>query len=179
MNPGKLKDIRLLVLDVDGVLTSGMFTILPSGEETKSFNSKDGSGLKYWMRTGGKVALISGRDSVVVTLRAKELGIDAVRQGCKNKAPVLMEVLDELGVPPEETLVMGDDLPDMPMFHICGLSACPADAVEDIRNIADYVCHTECGRGCVREVIEWILRSTGKWDDILVRYRPDSEGADE
>jgi len=179
MNPEKLKDIRLMVLDVDGVLTDGRFTILPSGEETKSFNSKDGSGLKYWMRTGGKIAFISGRSSKVVEMRAKELGIDVVRQGCKNKAPVLKEVLQELDVSPAEAAVIGDDLPDMPMFHICGMTACPSDAVEDVRDAADYVCLTEGGHGCVREVVEMILRATGKWDVVLERYRPDSEGVEE
>ena len=169
--------IRLFVLDVDGVLTDGTFTLMPDGHEVKSFHSSDGAGLKYWMRTSGLVALISGRKSEVVTMRANELGIETVRQGCKFKAPVLKEVLEELGVSPGETLVMGDDLPDLPMFHICGFSACPSDAVEDVRLAADYVCRTPGGRGCVREMVEIILRSTGKWDDIMVRYQPESEGS--
>jgi 3-deoxy-D-manno-octulosonate 8-phosphate phosphatase (KDO 8-P phosphatase) len=174
-----LARIRLLVLDVDGVLTDGQFTILPSGEETKSFNSKDGSGIKFWIRAGGMVALISGRKSDVVAHRAKELGVDAVRQGCKKKAPVLREILEELDVSPDEAIVMGDDLPDLPLFHICAMSACPANAVREVRDAADYVCGADGGSGCVREVVELILRDTGKWDRIMDRYRPGAEGVEE
>ena len=169
---GKIKSIELLVLDVDGVLTDGKFTIMPNGDEYKSFHSKDGAGIKYWMRTGGKVALISGRDSKVVSLRAKELGIETVRQGCKNKAPVLLEVLEELNIEPSAAIAVGDDLPDLPMFHICGLSACPSDAVEEVKQTADYVCETRSGEGCVREVVEMMLRAPGKRETNMERYRP-------
>jgi len=173
----RLGSIELVVVDVDGVLTDGKFIIMPSGDEYKMFNAKDGAGIKYWIRVGGKVALISGRESRSVSLRAEELGVDILKQGCKNKADVLSEVLAELDVFPSAAMVIGDDLPDLPMFHMCGLAACPSDAVEEVRCEADYVCRNGGGCGCVREVLELILKETGKWDKVMERYRVESDGS--
>ncbi len=172
----RLNAVKLLVLDVDGVLTDGRFIIMPSGEEYKPFNAKDGSGIKYWIRAGGTVAFISGRDSAAVAARAEELGVDIVRQGCKRKAPVLTAVLDELEMAPGAVMVVGDDLPDLPLFDLCGLTACPADAVDEVREAADYVCRARGGDGCVREVVELLLKGTGRWDTIMQRYRPNGDG---
>ena len=169
-----LKKIELLVLDVDGVMTDGKFLLSPNGDEFKPFNAKDGAGIKYWMRTGGTVAIISGRNSNAVVIRAGELGVSFVRQGCKNKAPVLAEIFEESGIDPSATAIMGDDLPDLPMFHMSGISACPSDAVADVRQQADYVCNTGGGNGCVREFIEVILKKTGKWESVMERYLPDN-----
>ena len=162
--------IKLLVLDVDGVLSDGSIFMSASGDEIKAFNVKDGSGMKYWMRCGGKIAWITGRECKLVENRAAELGIDILRQGCKVKLPAYQEVLAELGVSPEETAVVGDDLPDIPMLMRCGFSAAPSDAVEEVRTRADYVCTAAGGRGCVREVVELILKNTGKWEQIMERY---------
>lgn len=175
----RLKAVELLVLDVDGVLTDGRFIIMPSGEEYKPFNAKDGSGIKYWIRAGGTVAFISGRDSAAVAVRAEELGVKVLRQGCKRKGPVLAAVLDELGTAPAAAMVVGDDLPDLPMFHLCGLTACPADAVDEVRDAADYICRARGGDGCVREVVELLLKETGRWDTIMQRYRPGGDGGRE
>lgn len=176
MNEIDYGKIRLLVLDVDGVMTDGRIILSASGEETKSFCVKDGSGMKYWKRQGGLLAIITGRESPVVDHRAAELDVDAVRQNRKDKAPAFQEVLAALGVGPEETAVIGDDLPDLPMMRRCAFSACPADAVEEVRRQADYVCRAPGGRGAVREVVEHILRRAGTWEKILQRYLPEGEG---
>ncbi|MFP3937605.1 MAG: KdsC family phosphatase [Phycisphaerae bacterium] len=167
------RDIELLVLDVDGVLTDGRLIISPTGEETKVFNARDGAGMKYWKRAGGKLAIISGRGSPAVELRAKELAIDAVRINVKDKLPALEEVLSELNVPAEQTAAMGDDLTDIPMLRHCGFAAAPADAHELVHAQVDYVSRLDGGAGCVREIIEMLLKRAGKWDDILSRYFPE------
>jgi 3-deoxy-D-manno-octulosonate 8-phosphate phosphatase (KDO 8-P phosphatase) len=164
--------IDLLVLDVDGVLTDGRIVLTPSGEEIKAFHVRDGSGMKYWKRAGKKLALVTGRSSPAVALRAKELDVDALRVGAKNKLPAYEEVLAELNVPAERAAVVGDDLPDLPMMWRCGFPVAVADAVEDVRRAAAYVTRLPGGAGCVREVIELILKKAGLWEGILARYAP-------
>jgi len=169
--------IKLLVLDVDGVLSDGSIFMGASGEEFKAFNVKDGSGLKYWQRCGGKIAWITGRESTLVENRATELGVNILRQGCKVKLPVYEEVLAELGVAPDETAVIGDDLPDIPMLMRCGFSAAPSDAIDEVCTRVDYVCTASGGKGCVREVVELILKKTGKWEQVMERYlSPENKG---
>lgn len=162
--------IELLVLDVDGVMTDGRIRLTDAGEEIKVFHVRDGSGMKYWKRAGGKIAMLSGRQSPAVLRRAKELGVDAVRTGAKDKLPAYRELLGELSVAAERTAVVGDDLPDLPLFGHCGLAIAVADAVEELRRAADYVTEARGGAGAVREVIELILKRAGKWDGILARY---------
>lgn len=162
--------IKMLVLDVDGVMTDSGIIMTESGDEIKNFNCKDGSGIKYFVRAGGKVAIITGRKSELVRRRAEELSIETLHQNCKNKLPAYEEVLREHGLSQEEVAVIGDDLPDIPMLLRCGFSACPADAVTDVLERVDYVCKLPGGAGCVREVIEMILRSSGKWQAIMARY---------
>jgi 3-deoxy-D-manno-octulosonate 8-phosphate phosphatase (KDO 8-P phosphatase) len=169
--------LELLVLDVDGVLTDGRIILTPSGEEIKAFHARDGAGMKYWRRAGGKLAILSGRASPVVRLRAEELGADAVRLDAKLKLPVYEELLAELGVGPDRTAVMGDDLTDLPLLRRSAFAVAPADAVEEVRAAADYVARAAGGQGCVREVIELILKRAGKWDQVLARYLP-AEGHD-
>ena len=164
--------IQLLVLDVDGVLTDGHIVLTPAGEEIKSFHARDGAGMKYWKRAGGRIAIITGRASPAVARRAVELEIDAVRLGAKSKLPAYREVLAELGVTPAQTAVMGDDLVDLPLLRHCALAAAPADADEMVLRSAHYVARRNGGQGCVRELIEWILKKAGKWDAILQRYLP-------
>ena len=164
--------LELLVLDVDGVLTDGQIMLTGSGDEVKSFDGKDGAGMKYWKRAGGRLAIITGRGSAAVTRRAQELDVDAVRLNAKVKLPAYEEVLAELGVPADRTVVMGDDLPDLPLLRRCAFSAAPADAVEEVRAAVDYVAAAPGGRGCVREVIERVLKQAGTWERILARYLP-------
>ena len=168
--------LELLVLDVDGVLTDGRIAISPRGEEVKTFDAKDGAGIKYWIRAGGKAAMISGRESAAIQARADELGVQAVRVGAKVKLPAYREVLAELGYEPAQAIVMGDDLPDLPLMRECGYSAAPADAVAEVCRAADYIATLPGGQGCVREVVERVLKRAGKWGGILARYLGGEEG---
>ncbi len=162
--------IRLLVLDVDGVLTDGGVTYTSAGEETKTFYIRDGSALKYWKRAGLSLAWITGRASEAVTRRAAELGADLVRQNCKDKLPVLREVLQELDISADQAAVIGDDLTDLSMIRLCGFSAAPADATTEVLEQVDYVCQKPGGKGCVREVVELLLKGANKWQKIMARY---------
>ncbi len=173
----RYSDIDLLVLDVDGVLTDGRIVLTPAGEEIKSFHVRDGSAMKWWGRVGKKLALITGRGSKAVEIRASDLGVDAYRLNAKDKLPAYKEVLAELGVPPERTAVVGDDLPDLPLLRRCAFPVAVADAVEEVRLQAAYITRANGGEGAVREVIELILKKAGLWEHILSRYIDDGEGA--
>ena len=164
--------LRLLVLDVDGVLTDGRITLTEAGQEIKSFHCRDGSGMKYWLRAGGKLAIITGRGSPAVSARAREIGVEAVYLNAKEKLPVYQRALDELGVSARQTIVVGDDLPDLPLMTRCGFAVAVADAPRELKRMAAYVTKLPGGAGCVREVIELILKKAGKWDQILSRYLP-------
>ena len=158
--------IKLLILDVDGVLTDGRITINEKGEEVKSFNVKDGLGLKILMSTGIEVVIITGRKSMVVKHRAKELGIDEVWQGIKDKRMLCKKIIGEKGLKKEEVCCIGDDLPDLAMFMEAGLRIAVADGVEEICEEADFVTKKNGGYGAVREACEWILKSKGVWPKI-------------
>jgi len=164
--------LQLLVLDVDGVMTDGRIILTPDGQEIKAFDSKDGAGIKYWIRAGGQVAFISGRSSAAVQVRADDLGVQVVRMYAKDKLPVYREVLAELGLAAAQAVVMGDDLPDLPLLRECGFSAAPSDAVPEIRQAVDYIATLPGGRGCVREVIDVVLKKSGRWGRIMARYLP-------
>jgi 3-deoxy-D-manno-octulosonate 8-phosphate phosphatase (KDO 8-P phosphatase) len=164
--------LQLLVLDVDGVMTDGRIILTPDGQEIKAFDSKDGAGIKYWIRAGGHVAFISGRGSQAVQVRADDLGVQVVRMHAKDKLPVYREVLAELGLSASQAVVMGDDLPDLPLLRECGFSAGPSDAVPEIRQAVDYITTLPGGRGCVREVIDLVLKRSGRWGGIMARYVP-------
>jgi 3-deoxy-D-manno-octulosonate 8-phosphate phosphatase (KDO 8-P phosphatase) len=166
------KRLQLLVLDVDGVMTDGRIILTPDGHEIKAFDCKDGAGIKYWIRAGGQVAFITGRGSPAVQLRADDLGVQVVRMHAKDKLAVYREVLAELGLDAAQAVVMGDDLPDLPLLRECGFSAGPCDAVPDIRQEVDYITTLPGGRGCVREVIDMVLKKSGRWGGIMARYMP-------
>lgn len=167
--------IELLVLDVDGVLTDGRITLTPSGEEIKSFHVRDGTGMKYWKRAGRKLAFLSGRGGEATRRRAEELGIDIVRLNCKDKLPAYEGILQQLGLDAARSAVVGDDLTDLPVLRRCGFAVAVADAAEETRAAADYVTVKPGGAGCVREVVELLLRKAGLWDQTLQRYRPAAE----
>lgn len=168
--------IDLLVLDVDGVMTDGKIILTPAGEEIKEFHVRDGSGMKFWRRAGKKIAIITGRGSPVIALRAKDLGVDALRIDARNKLPAYQEVLAELNVPADRTAVMGDDLPDLPLMFRCALPIAVADACDEVRQAAKYVTRVPGGRGAVREAIELILKASGAWQNIMARYQAGNEG---
>ena len=162
----KSASIKLLILDVDGVLTDGRITMNERGEEVKSFDVKDGLGLKMLMSTGIEVVIITGRKSMVVEHRAKELGIDEVWQGIKDKGALSRKIIEEKGLEKNEVCCIGDDLPDLAMFMEAGLRIAVADGVEEVREEADFVTKKKGGYGAVREACEWILKSKGAWSKI-------------
>ena len=166
--------IDLLVLDVDGVLTDGRITLTASGEEIKSFHVRDGAGMKYWKRSGRKLAIISGRGSPAVLRRAEELDVDAVRLNCHDKLPAFEAVVAELGTESQHSACIGDDLTDLPMMRLAGFCAAVADAAEEVRQAADYVTQRPGGAGAAREVIELLLKKAGLWGAVMARYLPRS-----
>lgn len=152
-----LRRIRLVVLDVDGVLSDGRIIYDESGTEFKSFDALDGYGIRKATAAGLVLALISGRKSKVVVHRAQELGIGEVHQGVKDKLAVLKSLLKKYRLAPADVCCVGDDEPDIPMLGDAGFSAAPPRAVPAVRQVVDYVTTAEGGRGAVREVIELIL----------------------
>jgi 3-deoxy-D-manno-octulosonate 8-phosphate phosphatase (KDO 8-P phosphatase) len=163
--------IELLVLDVDGVLTDGAIVYTDNGVEVKAFHVRDGSALKLWQIEGKQAAIISGRTSRAVEVRAAELGVAPVLQGRADKLAAYRELLAGLGVRPEQACCVGDDLPDLPLLRNCGLAVAAADACPEARADAHYVTRTPGGRGAVREAIELILRCQGRWQRAVERYR--------
>jgi len=164
--------IDWLVLDVDGVLTNGGIVYGTQGLEVKQFHVRDGSGLKCWRLAGKRAALITGRSSPVVDLRAAELGIDKVFQGAAEKGSAYEELLRDSNVNPAAVCCVGDDLPDLPLLRRCGLAVAVADASADVRAEAHYITRTPGGKGAVREIIELILRCQGEWLRLVERLCP-------
>ena len=163
--------IRLLVLDVDGVLTDGGIHIDDRGAETKIFHVRDGTGISAWLRLGNEAAIITGRTSLVVAHRARELGIRHVFQGLPQKLDIFDALLRDLAMEAAETAVIGDDLQDLPLLERAGYPIAVADAVSEVRAVAHYVTRTPGGRGAVREAIEHLLREAGQWDQVIARFR--------
>jgi 3-deoxy-D-manno-octulosonate 8-phosphate phosphatase (KDO 8-P phosphatase) len=162
--------IRLLLMDCDGVLTDGRLWLTDDGDEQKTFNTKDGLGLALLHSAGLRSGVISGRTSKALARRAQELGVEFVRQGDPNKIEAFDEVLRLAKVDENEVAFVGDDLPDIPLMQRAELAVAVADATEEVRSVAHYVTQTEGGRGAVREVIEIILKSQGRWNDIVEFY---------
>lgn len=149
-----MSKIKLLVMDVDGTLTDGKIYMGNNGEVMKAFDVKDGCGIKDILPTLGIVpVIITGRVSQIVQNRAKELGITELHQGVRDKLSVLKEVAEKYKAVPEEIAYIGDDINDLDCIEYCGFSACPNDAVEEIKNAVDYVCKYDGGRGSVRCII--------------------------
>lgn len=171
-NPS-LEDIKLLVLDVDGVLTDGTVAINADGSGTGFFNALDGHGIRLWRRAGLKVAFLSGRASEAANCRAKELDVDFVFQNCLDKLPVVEKLLEQLRLSPRQVACIGDDLPDLPMIRYAGFGAAVANAVDEVKSCADYVTARRGGSGAVREVIEYVLKKTGRWQQLMNRYLPE------
>jgi 3-deoxy-D-manno-octulosonate 8-phosphate phosphatase (KDO 8-P phosphatase) len=167
-----LAQIELLALDVDGVLTDGTLVVHADGTESKCFNSLDGHGIVMWKRAGLKVALISGRASAPTQRRAEQLQIDYVFEDCHDKLPFFKEFIEQVGLPPEKTAYIGDDLTDLPLIRYAGFGVAVANAADEVKRYADYVTVKPGGRGAVREVIEHILKSSDRWAELMKRYLP-------
>lgn len=162
--------VSLLVLDVDGVLTDGSVIYADDGTELKRFHVRDGSGLKFWREAGNRAAIISGRSSVAVDRRAKELGIGPVLQGRSEKLPALDEVLASLKLRPDQVCAIGDDLPDLPVLNRVGLAVAVADACAEVKATAHYVTAVPGGRGAVRDAIEWLMTLQGRWGKVVAKF---------
>ncbi|MBW2604723.1 MAG: HAD-IIIA family hydrolase [Deltaproteobacteria bacterium] len=166
----KLKRIKLLLLDVDGVLTDGGIIYNDNGAETKVFNVKDGLGMRLLMGAGIHLGIITGRRSNALYSRCKDLGINLIYDGVGNKTDVLDALLDQTGVSAKEVAFIGDDLPDLALMKIIGLSIAVGDAHKTILDHADMVTSAKGGHGAVREACETILKAKGLWENILERF---------
>jgi 3-deoxy-D-manno-octulosonate 8-phosphate phosphatase (KDO 8-P phosphatase) len=158
--------LEMLVLDVDGVLTDGSIIYSDRGEEIKAFHVRDGSGLKFWLRLGKKAGVITGRSSPIVARRVQELGLTSVIQGAEDKNLALTRMLAEQKVEAAAVCCVGDDLPDLPLLKQAGFAVAVADACGEAKAAAHFVTTAAGGRGAVREVVELILRSQGRWHEV-------------
>lgn len=172
----QLAKIRLLALDVDGVMTDGSIIIGQEGELSKHFDARDGMGISLALRHGIQVALITGRHSEIVLHRAMELGISSIYENVVYKGKVLEQASNELDIPLEETAFMGDDLNDLPAFGKAAVTFAPADAAPEVRERAMLVSACNGGHGAVRDVIERILKAKGLWDGIVCSYEIQGQG---
>lgn len=170
----QLASIRLLVLDVDGVLTDGVIILDDRGVESKHFSVRDGSAISLWRKCGGKVAILSGRKAECVDRRAAELGITPVIQGAASKIEPFHQILETLKIPAEQTCYMGDDWADLPVLDAAGVSACPSDAAQEVCDFVQVVTKSPGGRGAVREIIETVLKERGVYDELIATIRPAS-----
>jgi 3-deoxy-D-manno-octulosonate 8-phosphate phosphatase (KDO 8-P phosphatase) len=166
----KAREIKLLVLDVDGVLTDGHLWYDNSGEELKAFNIQDGLGIKLLLSSGVDVGIITGRRSALVARRARELGIRHVVQGREDKLTALQTLVEELGIPLPEIAYMGDDLPDLAAIRATGFGIAVANAQSVVAEHADYKTARNGGDGAVREICDLILQAQGKFDAIVEQY---------
>ena len=173
----RARRIRLLVLDVDGVLTDGRMILAERGDELKAFHTHDGLGINLARRCGIVVALVTGEKSPIAQARGAKLGVEDVVLGARRKGDVLAELMAKHGVRPEETAFMGDDLIDVPALERAGLALAPANAVSEVRAIAHVVTRAAGGAGAVRECVELILRAQGRWRDAVRGFVRDHGGA--
>ena len=172
MMQNKIKDIKALVLDVDGTMTDGSIYISEHGEAMKRFDVKDGLGISLLVNAGIAVAVITGRKSQIVLERARELKISEVVQGAAKKGQAMEELAARQGISVEEIAYIGDDLNDLPALAVAGCSFCPADAVEEVKEKCHIVLKHNGGFGAVREAAEIILKAQGKYEDVVQKaYR--------
>ena len=169
-NKEKLKGIKLLILDVDGVMTDGRIIMDNDGRETKNFDVRDGHGLKILQRYGIRVAILTGRQSKVVEHRAKDLDIKDVYQKVFNKKDVFEKIIKNHKLSPDEAVFIGDDIIDIPVLRRVGFSVAVADAADVVKKSVDYITNNKGGYGAVREICEMILKAQGKWPKIAAKY---------
>ena len=164
------KDVKLLILDVDGVLTDGSIILDNEGNEFKVFNVRDGHGIKMLLRAGVRVALITGRHSKVVERRARELGITEVYQRCHIKTVAFDHIIEKYGLSEKEVAYVGDDIVDIPIFQRVGIPIAVRDATDEARDHAALVTQNRGGRGAVREVCDFLLKAKGLWEPMTKEY---------
>jgi 3-deoxy-D-manno-octulosonate 8-phosphate phosphatase (KDO 8-P phosphatase) len=158
-----LNQITTFIFDVDGVLTDGTITLTTSGEMLRTMHTKDGYAMKTAIENGFNICIISGGSNEGVRVRLRGLGITDIYLGAHNKMEQMDEYLDVYNIKPEQVLYMGDDIPDYEVMKLVGLPCCPQDAVPEIKAISKYISHKLGGKGCVRDVIEQVLKVQGKW----------------
>lgn len=159
-----LHQITTFIFDVDGVLTNGMLTIMPDGEMIRHMNVKDGYAMKQALNNGYNVCIISGGTNEGVRIRLNNLGIKDVFLGAHQKIKQFDKYLSDNQIKPENVLYMGDDIPDVPVLKLAGLSSCPQDAVPEVKLVSKYISHKLGGNGCVRDVIEQVMKVQNKWN---------------
>ncbi|MCH3882650.1 MULTISPECIES: KdsC family phosphatase [Tenacibaculum] len=159
-----LPNITTLIFDVDGVLTNGIVTIMPDGEMIRNMNIKDGYALKSAVNAGFNVCIISGGTNEGVRTRLANLGIKDIYLGAHDKIKQYNELVEKYNLKPENVLYMGDDVPDFPVMKLVGMPCCPNDAAREIQQVSKYISDKKGGEGCVRDVIEQIMRVQGKWN---------------
>ena len=174
----RARKIRLLVMDVDGVLTDGRMVLSDKGDELKMFHTHDGIGLALAHRAGLKTAMITGETSPIAKARGEKLGVDRVLLGVRRKGDAATALLDEFGLTAEALAYIGDDLLDVPALQLAGLAVAVADAVADVKAVAHVVMAAPGGRGAVRECVELILRAQGVWRRMVTAYVREHGGAD-
>ncbi len=166
----KASKIKAAVFDVDGVMTDGSLTFDENGIEYKTFNAKDGQGIVMLNRAGFITAIITARQNGTVRHRFENLGMTKLYEGQKNKMLALEAFMEEFALEPEEIAYMGDDLPDICVLKKIGLSCAPADAVQEVIETAEFISSKNGGRGAIREMCDFILKSTGKYDLIMEKF---------
>jgi 3-deoxy-D-manno-octulosonate 8-phosphate phosphatase (KDO 8-P phosphatase) len=165
-----LKNIKLLLLDVDGVLTNGDIVYTDTGEEIKAFNVRDGFGIRLLLKAGIRVGIVTGRSSGALLHRCKNLGISIIYDGVQKKNEILDDVVSKTGLNPHEIAFVGDDLPDVALLKKVGVAIAVADAHETIKDIAHMTTQRKGGNGAVREICEWILKAKGLWEEIVNKW---------
>lgn len=168
----RARRIRLVLLDVDGVLTDGKIVVHADGTESKTFDIRDGTGIVLAQKAGVRVGLLSARHSAATTERASQLRIAIVRQGALDKLATYQELLAELGFVDAEVAFMGDDLLDLPVLGRVGLAAAPADAVPEVRAVAHWISQARGGDGAVRDLAEVVLKAQDRWNALVAEWTP-------
>jgi len=166
----RARRVKLVIFDVDGVLTDGRIFITDSGDEMKAFHTRDGHGMKLLKQAGLETAIISGRTARCVEVRAQNLDVGVLYQGVEDKGAVFDELLQRLDLQADQAAYIGDDIIDLPVMRRCGFAACVPEAPELVRQHAHYVCKLPGGHGAVREWCEMILRAQGRWDAAIAPY---------
>jgi 3-deoxy-D-manno-octulosonate 8-phosphate phosphatase (KDO 8-P phosphatase) len=169
------RPIELLVTDVDGVMTDGRIVLDDCGIETKHFHVRDGMAFSLWHKAGKHSAILSGRKASAVDFRAADLKIAHVLQGHEQKETPLRTLMEQLELSPHQVCYVGDDLPDLPALLAVGLAACPADAAAEVRDAAHLITQAHGGNGTIREIVELILKSQGRWMDLVGMPRSTSD----
>ena len=168
----KLNNIKTVILDVDGVLTDGNLILLPTGEMVRSMNTRDGYAMQLAVKKGIRIAVITGGKDQAVVDRLKYLGLTDIYVGAHDKVDAFQDLVFSYGLDPDEIAYMGDDYPDLAVMSLVGLSTCPNDACMDVRKAAEYISPENGGKGCVRDLLEQILKVQGLWYNEDAQYIP-------